>query len=76
MSYQNLSEQYALCCEEIQRLTTMLYEHLHNEDGTPDADWEAVIDKVKSYRKGIRAETDAIIDVCREYHENKMSSGG
>jgi hypothetical protein len=54
----------------------MLYEHLHNEDGTPDPDWEAVIDKVKSYRKGIRAETDAIIDVCREYNENKISSGG
>tara|TARA_R110000824_G_C15025102_1_gene658763 strand:- start:21 stop:167 length:147 start_codon:yes stop_codon:yes gene_type:complete len=47
----------------------MLYEEIHNDQGDPRHNWEAIIDKVKSYRQGIQAETEAIITACQEHNE-------
>ena len=69
MNYQELSRQYSISCEEIQRTTTMLYEEIHNADGNPIKDWEKIIDKVNKYRQGIKAETDHIISTCQDYNE-------
>ena len=75
MSLERLSEQYHICCDEIQRITTMLYEEvLHDSKGIPVHDWERVIDSVKRLRQGIKAETDTIIEVCREYSESKQKN--
>tara|TARA_R110000796_G_scaffold23219_2_gene66714 strand:+ start:2390 stop:2632 length:243 start_codon:yes stop_codon:yes gene_type:complete len=74
MNYQELSQQYFICCDEIQRLTVMLYEEIHDEEGRPRTNWEAVIDKVKSYRQGVQAETEAIITACEEHNEAYISS--
>jgi len=74
MNYQELSEQYLVCCNEIQRLTTMLYDELHTDEGDPVTDWEQVIDKVNQYRQGIQAETNAIINICQDYNETPLNN--
>ena len=74
MNYQELSHQYFICCDEIQRLTVMLYEEIHNDQGDPKHNWEAIIDKVKSYRQGVQAETEAIITACQEYLDGNIES--
>ena len=74
MNYQELSKQYLVCCSEIQRITTMLYEELHNDEGNPLSDWEQVIDRINQYRQGIQAESEAIISICQEYNETRIKS--
>ena len=70
MNYQKLSEQYFICCDEVQRLTVLLYEEIHDDQGNPRTNWEGIIDKVNKYRQGVQAETEAIITACQEHNEN------
>jgi predicted translin family RNA/ssDNA-binding protein len=71
MTKQRTSELYAFSTLEIHRLTTELYENLHNEDGTPRDDWETVLDLTKTFRKKVGLEVDAIKWTCQEYNELK-----
>tara|TARA_R100000700_G_C3177239_1_gene152352 strand:+ start:1505 stop:1762 length:258 start_codon:yes stop_codon:yes gene_type:complete len=74
MNYQELSKQYSICCEEIQRTTAMLYEEIHDLRGNPVKDWEKIIDKITKYRQGVKAETDHIILMCQKYNETLLKN--
>ena len=69
MEKQKLSELYSYCTQEIQRLTTELYEQLHDNKGAPVTNWEQTLDDVRKYKKLVILELEAMKHALREYIE-------
>ena len=72
MNSKELSNMYFVTCDEVHEITTRLYEDLHKENGEPINNWEAVIDIILDYRKGVLAEIEGIRSACEEYNESKV----
>ncbi len=71
MEKQKLSQLYSYCTQEIQRLTTELYEQLHDGKGDPSTDWEETLDNVRKYKKLVILELEALKHALKEYIEDK-----
>ena len=71
MEKQKLSQLYSYCTQEIQRLTTELYEQLHDGKGNPSTDWEQTLDNVRKYKKLVILELEALKHALKEYIEDK-----
>lgn len=69
MEKQKLSQLYSYCTQEIQRLTTELYEQLHDNKGTPTTNWEQTLDNVRKYKKLVILELEAMKSALKEYIE-------
>ena len=69
MEKQKLSQLYSYCTQEIQRLTTELYEQLHEHKGEPNTNWESTLDDVRKFKKLIIIELEAIKQALKEYLE-------
>ena len=71
MEKQKLSQLYSYCTQEIQRLTTELYEQLHDGKGGLSTDWEQTLDNVRKYKKLVILELEALKHALKEYIEDK-----
>ena len=60
MKLRKLSEVYSFSTQEIQRLTTELYEELHNDTGNPISSSEDVAELVKDFRMKVNIEVATI----------------
>ena len=56
MNLRKLSEVYSFSTQEIQRLTTELYESLHDDAGSPIHSTEEVSELVKDFRMKVNIE--------------------
>jgi len=70
MKLRKLSEVYSFSTQEIQRLTTELYEELHNDTGNPISSSEDVAELVKDFRMRVNIEVATIKDACLEYNHS------
>jgi len=72
MTEAKLSQLYSYCTIEIQRLTTELYEQLHEPEGMPDSKYEETLENVRKYKRLIVLELEAIKHAVREFnnHDN------
>jgi len=70
MKLRKLSEVYSCSTQEIQRLTTELYEELHNDTGNPISSSEDVAELVKDFRMKVNIEVATIKDACLEYNHS------
>ena len=70
MKLRKLSEVYSFSTQEIQRLTTELYEELHNDTGNPISSSEDVAELVKDFRMKVNIEVATIKDACFEYNHS------
>ena len=70
MKLRKLSEVYSFSTQEIQRLTTELYEELHNDTGNPISSAEDVAELVKDFRMKVNIEVATIKDACLEYNHS------
>ena len=66
MKLRKLSELYSFSTQEIQRLTTELYESLHDEAGKPIPSTEEVAELLKDFRMKVNIEVATIKDACLE----------
>lgn len=69
MDNTKLSKLYSYSTQEIQRLTTELYEGLHDYRGNPRPEWQAVLDDVRKYKKLVIQELEAMKIALKEYME-------
>ena len=69
MEKQKLSQLYSYCTQEIQRLTTELYEQLHDNKGAPTTSWVQTLDNVRKYKKLVILELEAMKSALKEYIE-------
>jgi hypothetical protein len=69
MEKQKLSQLYSYCTQEIQRLTTELYEQLHDNNGEPTTSWEQTLDNARKYKKLVILELEAMKSALKEYIE-------
>ncbi len=70
MKLRKLSELYSFSTQEIQRLTTELYESLHDDAGKPIPSTEEVAELVKDFRMKVNIEVATIKDACLEYNHS------
>ncbi len=68
MKSRKLSELYSFCTQEIQRLTTELYESLHDDDGNPITSTDEVSELVKEFRMKVNIEIATVKDACLEHN--------
>ena len=68
MKLRKLSELYSFSTQEIQRLTTELYESLHDDAGKPIPSTEEVAELLKDFRMKVNIEVATIKDACLEYN--------
>tara|TARA_R110002074_G_scaffold28743_5_gene82815 strand:+ start:578 stop:799 length:222 start_codon:yes stop_codon:yes gene_type:complete len=64
-----LSQLCSYSTQEIHRLTTELYEELHDAQGSPEIGWEKVILELRSYKTKVSLELDSIKTALNEYNE-------
>lgn len=69
MNSQKLSELYFFSCDEIQRLTTSMYEKVHDAAGNPIGNPDIIKDIVSDYKFKITQEITAIKEACAEFAE-------
>ena len=67
MKLRKLSELYSFSTQEIQRLTTELYESLHDYAGKPIPSTEEVAELLKDFRMKDNIEVATSKDACLEY---------
>jgi hypothetical protein len=70
MKLRKLSELYSFSTQEIQRLTTELYESLHDDAGNPISSSEEVSELVKDFRMRVNIEVATVKDACLEYNHS------
>ncbi len=70
MNLKKLGEIYSFSTQEIQRLTTELYESLHDEDGNPVRSRDKVSELVKDFRMKVNIEIATVKDACLEYNHS------
>jgi hypothetical protein len=70
MKLRKLSELYSFSTQEIQRLTTELYESLHDDAGNPISSAEEVSELVKDFRMRVNIEVATVKDACLEYNHS------
>ena len=70
MKLRKLSELYSFSTQEIQRLTTELYESLHDDAGKPIPSTEEVAELLKDFRMKVNIEVATIKDACLEYNDS------
>ena len=70
MKLRKLSELYSFSTQEIQRLTTELYESLHDDAGKPIPSTEEVAELLKDFRMKVNIEVATIKDACLEYYHS------
>lgn len=73
MTDEKLSRLYAFATGEIHKLTTELYEELHNEKGAPDKDWDRTLEEVRKYKRLVILELEGIKHALKEFHEQHVS---
>lgn len=69
MNSKRLSELYFYSCEEIQKLTTHMYEAIHDPQGNPLDNPERVKDIISDYKFKVTQELMAIKEACLEHFE-------
>ena len=69
MERSDLSEYYNLACLRVHGLIDELYESLHDDEGSPKAGYESVMDTVLRIRKSMFEELDLIKSIVREFDE-------
>jgi hypothetical protein len=69
MDLNKLSELYFQSTNFIHKLTTELYEDIHNNDGSPLEDGDLVKSKVDAFVKTVRLEVDLIRRAIQEHNE-------
>ena len=69
MDRKRLGYLYSYSTQEIQKLTTLLYESLHTDVGDPSTDWETTLDEVKRYKRAVIMELEAIKGALKEFKE-------
>lgn len=69
MDNAKLSKLYSYSTQEIQKLTTELYESLHDYKGVPLHEWEPVLNDVRKYKKLVIQELEAMKIALKEYIE-------
>lgn len=72
MTEQKLSELYHYATAEIHRLTTQLYEELHNEKGAPEQNWEVTLENVRNYKRALIMELESIKNALKEFNEQQL----
>ncbi len=60
---------YSFSTTEIQKLTTLLYEELHDDKGGPKIEWEPMLNDVRKYKRLMILELEAIKSALKEYIE-------
>ena len=75
MDNAKLSKLYSYSTQEIQKLTTELYESLHDYRGVPRNEWQTVLDDVRKYKKLVIQELEAMKIALKEYIEVNEVSG-
>ena len=70
MKIRKLSELYSFSTHEIQRLTTELYESLHDDAGKPIPSTEEVAELLKDFRMKVNIEVATIKDAFLEYNHS------
>jgi|11BtaG_2_1085332.scaffolds.fasta_scaffold13844_3 hypothetical protein len=75
MDNEKLSRLYSFSTQEIQKLTTELYEGLHDRKGVPRHEWSAVLDDVRKYKKLVIQELEAMKIALKEYIDVNEVSG-
>ena len=70
MTEAKLSQLYSYCTIEIQKLTTELYEQLHEPEGRPSGDYEETLENVRKYKRLIVLELEAIKHAVREFNSH------
>lgn len=69
MKSETLSEIYFTSTSNIHREATELYEALHLDNGTPNNNWEVVVELVRKFKQVITVELDTITTAVEEYNE-------
>lgn len=69
MTKEKLSRLYSYSTQEIHKLTTQLYEDLHNNKGLPKGEWETVLSDVRKYKMLVIQELEAVKLALKEYLE-------
>lgn len=69
MTSEKLSYLFSYSTQEIQVLTTALYESLHDDMGSPTNDWDGTLDEVKKYKKAVIMELESIKNALKEFNE-------
>jgi len=69
MDKEKLSRLYSFSTTEIQKLTTLLYEELHDDKGSPKNEWEPMLNDVRKYKRLIILELEAMKNALKEYIE-------
>tara|TARA_R110002074_G_scaffold160473_1_gene317977 strand:+ start:7438 stop:7662 length:225 start_codon:yes stop_codon:yes gene_type:complete len=69
MTREKLSHLFSYSTQEIQVLTTALYESLHDDMGRPTNDWDGTLDEVKKYKKAVIMELESIKNALAEFNE-------
>jgi len=72
MTKEKLSQLYAFATGEIHRLTTELYEELHDDKGAPGRDWDKTLDEVRKYKRLVILELEGIKHALKEFHEQEL----
>ncbi len=65
---------YSFSTTEIQKLTTELYEELHDEKGSPRLEWEPVLNDVRKYKRLVIQELEAVKVALKEFLEHHEHS--
>ena len=65
---------YSFSTNEIQKLTTELYEELHDEKGSPRLEWEPVLNDVRKYKRLVIQELEAVKVALKEFLEHHEHS--
>lgn len=65
---------YSFSTTEIQKLTTELYEELHDEKGNPRLEWEPVLNDVRKYKRLVIQELEAVKVALKEFLEHHEHS--
>lgn len=74
MDKEKLSRLYSFSTNEIQKLTTELYEELHDEKGSPRLEWEPVLNDVRKYKRLVIQELEAVKVALKEFLEHHEHS--
>jgi hypothetical protein len=69
MNTEKLSELYSYSTQEIQKLTTELYENLHESSGAPVSDWKQLLDMAREYKRLVIIELESMKAALKEYNE-------
>ena len=68
MNLKKLGDIYSFSTQEVQQLTTELYESLHDDDGNPVLSRDKVSELVKDFRMKVNIEIATVKDACLEYN--------